>query len=240
MLVHVLREDPEQIDADDVTLGFTARSRAKLYPGKELVEVHAKSLKRDENLLPRAMRSIHSPPKVDLGIPESIEIEEEIHALAARLREAAIDLGAKIVTVSETEPNRAKLLASSASEQLSHDFFTGTISINNEGSIDALSQVLKGESSVRSESLDQLALLGSLAIIRIGQPVTKTTLAKRLCEFQPQPVLVTSGTDAVGLATEVMVSSDSTQLSPVRRPNRTGTSTKVNHRRSPVAITSIK
>jgi len=191
------------------------RDSMGLFPGRELVDVHTRSLNRDENLLPRAMRAIHLVP--DHPAPNtSAEDRKEIDALASRVREAVIDLGAKLVTVPESDPDRATLIALAVAQALSVDLLTGTIVVNDADDIDVLSTDIRDNMTLQADHLDAIESLGSLGIIRAAQGGKFTKLATQLANHHPQPVLVTIGTDPIGLPSEVVVTHHSMQLSTVQ------------------------
>jgi len=114
------------------------RDSMGLSPGRELVDVHTRSLNRDETLLPLAMRSIHLTPPQYPYISATKQTQEHVDAIAARVREAVIDIGAKIVTVPETDPERIPLIGEAIAVALAGDLLTGTVLIHGIDSIEEL------------------------------------------------------------------------------------------------------
>lgn len=68
------------------------RSTMGLDPGRALVDVHTRCLNHDESLLPRAMRRVSVLPKAPKPSPH-------LQHVAAQVRTAIVDVGARVVTV---------------------------------------------------------------------------------------------------------------------------------------------
>jgi len=168
------------------------------------------------------MRSIQIVPGSIHATSASHKSQEEIDALASRVCEAVIDLGAKLVTVPETDAGTAAVLATAIANALSSDLLTGVIVVSGVDNVESLSATIEAAGSGKQDKLDDIEYLGALAIIRTASGGAPTKLATQLTSFRPQPVLVSIGTEPIGFPSEVVVTCKSMQLGAAQPLTRKG------------------
>ena len=194
------------------------RSTMGLDPGRALVDVHSRSLTNDDSLLPRAMRSITL-------LPPQRANTDEVSAVAACVREAVLDLTAKVVTVIEPDDQAARTLALAIAHGLDDDMPLGVIMVPaaeaHLPSISALIATATG-AATNDELVDLEAVpgLSGLTIVVHGASPQVTALAAAFERWARQPVLITVGAERLDIDTEVVIAAgdvagESSQPDPV-------------------------
>lgn len=181
------------------------RDRLGLDPGRTLVDTHARCLTRDPSLLPRAMRSIRLVPSDSRPAVAGTQ--------AGRVREAVVDLGARVVTVIEPDAQVAAQTAATVARVLAEDMPAGVVVI--DGPQADLRSVTAAVAEVRSSAAgsgspepasgeEPQTSLEGLAIVVAGWAPQLPELAHALDEV-PGAVLVVVGDQALDLVAEAVV-----------------------------------
>lgn len=181
------------------------RDRLGLDPGRTLVDTHARCLTRDPSLLPRAMRSIRL-------IPSDSRAVATAGTRTGQVREAVVDLGARVVTVIEPDEQVAVQTAASVARVLAEDMPAGVVVIDavqaDLPSVSAAVAAARSSTSAPASPVpgsdDEAVCLDGLAIVVAGWAPQLVELALELDEVRGT-VLVVVGRQALGLGAEAVL-----------------------------------
>lgn len=178
------------------------RSTMGLDPGRTLVDVHARGLNRDPELLPRAMRTITVVPPAPAPPPA-------LESVITQARQAVTDLGPPCTTIIDPDPLRQSILASAVGEALRLDAPYAVVVCDGADISSSMIACLLSEATGIS-NIDVASFKSMSGVILIASAADRAMkkVFKSMERWSTRPLVVAIGDAPLGIDGEFIITGD--------------------------------
>jgi len=190
---------PGEAGAAFVEAAENLRATMGLDPGEAMTDVHARAMNRDPAILPQAMRTISI-------VAHRAWVEPGVEKTAQRVRETITDIGARMVTVRESDAEVAEDIAAAVAEAMLPDApYAVMVANGTDSNSSRIAEELTSATGKPISDVTRFEEMAGVVLIVVDGGSALRKLLKSMRKWTAAPTVVNVAPAALDIETEVIL-----------------------------------